>query len=616
MNRVTPQRDPAEDVLSRIINEMPSGEGLSQEQIIARILALTPNVPPIVERPTFVDDIGDVIGDAANTLGDFMQTDLMKGIIVAGSAALAVLTAGALSPVLAAAVMYAWGVFITSLPQILQGKPVFRVIGAALIGQTIKTGDALAARAGVNAEDRKKLADATGVNIPENAPPAEKERLTREAADKYTASRYVGYALNLTRDLGLKAAVAEAMDIARQSRSDLDTALVSVGLTPQRVAAEYGLTEVAPNTFTPGGRVDAAAFALNAHLGEYVYDVDWFDPITGDPITNVGGLYGLLAAARQRFAPPAQIAALNRMIKDAEALCFRFPWSVERGGLNACLARREGETTEGELWAALQNAISRGASPEVIAELRRQHQAKLDEIFKKSEEEAAARTEYEHFVDPVSFPFGSGYFIQPKPTIEEFAGFKAWYDTVPPFDSGVDHARFQKMSDDAFAARRKAIEEAGVFDTPDAPAPPAYRADYYAFNEYRALVQRCKQNPSGEGCAPLTAIGALGDVRTPITSSGRGDVVDFVLNPGGTGATGNAISLISAAVAGYHGYARNKGGSPTKRRGAGEYDGILWGLAWAAFGAAVPIAAIPLALYQGYGRRASRTTRIRRGRSR
>ena len=97
--------------------------------------------------------------------------------------------------------------------------------------------------------------------------------------------------------------------------------------------------------------------------------------------------------------------------------------------------------------------------------------------------------------------------------------------------------------------------------------------------------------------------------RERITSAqGGGGLTDFVLNPGGTGTTGNAISLVSAAVAGYHGYARNK----SRRRGAGEYDGIAWGLIWAAFGAAAPIFAIPAAIYQGYGRSASRTKRIRR----
>lgn len=51
-----------------------------------------------------------------------------------------------------------------------------------------------------------------------------------------------------------------------------------------------------------------------------------------------------------------------------------------------------------------------------------------------------------------------------------------------------------------------------------------------------------------------------------------------------------AIAALGTGLGAYHGYARNQS--------------IGWALAWAAFGGALPILAIPIALAQGFGERA------------
>lgn len=61
------------------------------------------------------------------------------------------------------------------------------------------------------------------------------------------------------------------------------------------------------------------------------------------------------------------------------------------------------------------------------------------------------------------------------------------------------------------------------------------------------------------------------------------------LQPGG--ATGDVLSLFGAALAGYHGYARNRGRSA-----------IPWALAWGAAGYLLPVVFVPAAFVQGYAR--------------
>ena len=114
-----------------------------------------------------------------------------------------------------------------------------------------------------------------GVAIPTGLTEQAKQSFAIDYARRF-ADRSITQALpNAIRAMtdpttALGGAVQEARAIAVRQSLDPDAALGTVGLTPEQIAQK-----------NPSLRQDVAAMALNAGLDKYVYDIDWFDPATG-----------------------------------------------------------------------------------------------------------------------------------------------------------------------------------------------------------------------------------------------------------------------------------------------------------------------------------------------
>jgi hypothetical protein len=167
-----------------------------------------------------------------------------------------------------------------------------------------------------------------GVELPPELATLGRDELTAklgQLASQYVTERFFGDLALLSGPnysaLRDGAVAAKGQFLASQGTSNLDTELRKIGLSPEQFAAR--LTEVnkvaAPfSKFKPvslEAREDVAAMALNTQLGVYVYDIDWFEPVTGKFITSPGKLRALRDDLAARGGSPQALEVLDNRIE-------------------------------------------------------------------------------------------------------------------------------------------------------------------------------------------------------------------------------------------------------------------------------------------------------------
>jgi len=202
---------------------------------------------------------------------------------------------------------------------LLQAESSEALAGAILSAAILQSGRALSRL--VSADSLRSV----GVDVPPDVAALGGGKLQGLAA-QYIAERFTG-------DLALLASPRydAARDVAARARSelvrslgksDLDLELRKLGMSPEAFADKLTAANVAAVPLTafpmasPVAREDVAAMALNAQLGTYVYDIDWFDPATGR-FRPARELRPILEELERRDGPPQAIAALRSRVDSA-----------------------------------------------------------------------------------------------------------------------------------------------------------------------------------------------------------------------------------------------------------------------------------------------------------
>jgi len=138
------------------------------------------------------------------------------------------------------------------------------------------------------------------------------------------------------------------------------------------------------------------------------------------------------------------------------------------------------------------------------------------------------------------------------------------------------------------------------------PGSPAMTFNYLAPNGGRAVIPGNPQNlmrPTNKGCGPHCtdcgpcreknmnqgALYGIGSLQAYSPGTIKGLYENGMISPGWMMFYG-VLSVAGGALSAYHGYKRN--------------DSVGWAIGWGLLGAWFPIITVPVALAQGYGKRA------------
>ena len=221
--------------------------------------------------------------------------------------------------------------------------------------------------------------------------------------------------------------------IAQIENVDPDEGLRRVGADPEQLARRYarGVTactdparRITCKTVTLEIREDVAAMAINAGLNDYLYNVDWFDPVSGRFITDFGRLTQLRdEAAKRPFPNPKQLAVLDRRIAAAR--------------MKAAPTKSE----SGELYDAWRVAVETGAPAAVVDDLVRRlraataseldaHQTRVREAEEDMVRACTATPTLAECVDRPT-PADVAYGLQLGLTGQEFRRYTRWLERQP-----------------------------------------------------------------------------------------------------------------------------------------------------------------------------------------
>lgn len=206
-------------------------------------------------------------------------------------------------------------VFITATPSLVEGKDLQQAIVAEYVYQGQRAAAAYAASAAGNAPLLDQARN-VGVTVPPEVASGGQaaQDFMRSAAGSDFAARVVNKAfaepIQKAIDGGLRSVMASAKAEANQTGENLYRTLERKRLSPEALAAQAN------------ARPDAMAIAANLAAGQHLYDIDWFDPASGQPITDPSLLSRVLAVARHRLASPAVLEEIRRRYLKAAGLPF------------------------------------------------------------------------------------------------------------------------------------------------------------------------------------------------------------------------------------------------------------------------------------------------------
>lgn len=222
-------------------------------------------------------------------------------------------------PGMSGPLQYAVSGLTTVAPGLIRGDDFMKAVLAEYTYTAIRAATALAANPAILAKAnlltpqiQTALAEVqkTGAQIaPEAAAliasPAAQNVIATQAA-RYVNDKIVVPVNNwLNEQSEVLSRVTAGKDIAAQANIDYDAAFEQANITPEQLANA---------TYT---RPDAAAIAINHHIGERVYDADMFDAATGRFVRDPETLSRLYKNALLRNANRHLVAALQKRLEKA-----------------------------------------------------------------------------------------------------------------------------------------------------------------------------------------------------------------------------------------------------------------------------------------------------------
>ena len=213
--------------------------------------------------------------------------------------------------------------FIVALPSVVEGKDLQTALIAEYAYQAKRaaTSYATAAAAGVAAPYAAKAnalvakAKDLGIQIPPEVTASAASAQGYLASvpgqafsSKIAADWFTKTAESVLKSPAVRSAVTDAKRWAAEAGTDLYRALERFGSAPEQASRSIK------------GRPDAAVVAINALAGQHLYDIDWYDPVSGEPITDPVRLKELFAVARHRLASPEVLGELRRRYLRAAGL--------------------------------------------------------------------------------------------------------------------------------------------------------------------------------------------------------------------------------------------------------------------------------------------------------
>lgn len=296
-------------------------------------------------------------------------------------------------------------------------------IAAAILTEGLKQGE----RA-VTVLSNQKVLSKLGITIPKELSSAAKATYGLDVAQRLVHETFTKPMLGIVEDTitpgsAFYDVIGQAKGFALTEYVTPDQAFERFGVDPEGLAKRY-----AKGFLIDGQRValsireDVAAMALNASLNRYVYNIDWFNPVTGHFVKDPIELRRLREDAVAKGAPPEAIAVLDRRIARASP--------------------SEPRSESVRLYGELREARNRGATADVIGDLETRlraasekeltaHAMRQEEAWHDTQRECQASPGLAKCLGGPPTPYEEREARLRNMTVVEYRAFNRWLDAQP-----------------------------------------------------------------------------------------------------------------------------------------------------------------------------------------